>query len=306
MTTLTPFLLNFTDGRTLSLVDRFDLHNEHDDESAADAQHAAVNLDMPAFFLPPFLENGSLYGPDITEYVHSSSQVPLHDDSTQSSALAVSRCSRAQIEALVTSLQLCLEAHPHLAKAADGLSLEPNACALFEPVMATRLIESYFRKWHLHAPIIHQASFNADRVEPQLLLVLILMGAMFYARHAAALATDYLDVAEAFVFESSSFRIVFEEQDAAQTQSIFELLQAALIVVIMQDRGHDLASRRRMRLHRFIDVVSVARKLNIFSLVHADLPVEHRSFAQDEWERFASTEAKIRYGVEYVMVWIDC
>lgn len=278
---LTPFLLNFTDGKTRSLVDRFDLHGDHADRDDI----------VPGLFMPQFLEAGTLYGIDEAELDLAPST--SHENSAERDQHR-KRCSAHRLEMLVLALSKVKNALGNPADPNPPSNIGLDNCALFEPAMADRLIDTYFAKWHPHAPIIHQPTVQFDRMALPLLASIILMGAMFYAQHTAFIAIDWLDLVETFVFDHPDFRRVCESSDMIQSQVTFELLQASIIVVIMQDWGHDLVSRRRMRLHRYIDVIAVARSMNIFSILHT-YASDSAEFGEEQWHRYVAVEERIRY-----------
>lgn len=291
-----PFLMNFTDGRTLSLVDRFDLHG---DQNAISFE----NNTLPGLFLPPLFEDATLYGVDLGEDGPALTPVRSLELDEAHTTNTKFRCSRACLEELVSGLRACHATHAHMPRSEQlHRDFDFDNCVLFEPEMASRLVDSYFRKWHCHAPIIHRPTFDANRAQLPQLAAIIMMGAMFYARHTTVLATEWLDLIETYVFEHQDFRNISEGDGMHQTQATFEVLQAAVIVVIMQDWGHDLESRRRMRLHRYIDVVSVARSMRIFSITHPDLEISEHGLSEQEWLRYSRVEAQIRYTPRYVFI----
>jgi Fungal specific transcription factor domain len=130
-------------------------------------------------------------------------------------------------------------------------------------------IQTYFHHFHPHFSVIHRPSFDIKTTSPRLLLAVSLAGSLYMSlSHDIGRGKGLLDLAEEFIFRDATLKRVAkgssnnEVNDAANDaagvcESSLEILQAAFIIVVLQNWEGNKAAQRRARVDRLQQLVSV-------------------------------------------------
>jgi hypothetical protein len=156
-----------------------------------------------------------------------------------------------------------------------GLDEHFNMSSLSELLFSGKSIAAhiarYFDKWQQACPIIHEASFDRDKVPLRLLVVMTLIGAMYSKdRERKCAGRQLLDIAELVVFDAEIFssaaeigrQIRMDQETAAShkreyTWDEFQELQAAYLMVEAQYWAGSRTSKGRAVDLRVGSLVSV-------------------------------------------------
>jgi hypothetical protein len=112
--------------------------------------------------------------------------------------------------------------------------------------------------------IVLKSFFDLSSTSTPLLLAMLLMGAICAgSKEAKYNAIEYADKTELTVFDDPSFqRLVYQKRESRcdmLRKSDIEIIQAAILMILIQISSPDSESRRRIRIHRYPALVSVAR-----------------------------------------------
>ncbi|CRK15047.1 hypothetical protein BN1708_011316 [Verticillium longisporum] len=173
-------------------------------------------------------------------------------------------------------------------------SLGPYIRVIFCKTRVQALVQSYFTSWHPHCPILRKPSFDAVSVFPPLLAAVMMVGATYYSEETAEAADNCLEAVEHYVFEHEAFRRLLDPAEAEAVSTDIAPLQAAFIIAILLHWNNYSASRRRVRLHRYADLVAAARNLGLPSHRHSDGAQAGMPTSEREWDIFFRAEEAIR------------
>jgi hypothetical protein len=130
-------------------------------------------------------------------------------------------------------------------------------------------IEAYFERIvRPRSRIVLKSTFHLATVTTPLLLSISLMGANSDTTESVKLQTiEYVEMAENVIFESADFhRLIYRKQetgwDSMETTDI-ELVQAAILILLIQLSSPNAATRRRIRIQRYPALVSLARATSL-------------------------------------------
>ncbi|KAJ5222952.1 uncharacterized protein N7469_009192 [Penicillium citrinum] len=139
--------------------------------------------------------------------------------------------------------------------------------------------------------IVLKSLFKISSVSTPLLLAIVLMGAICGGSgNVKSNAIEYTDLAELLIFENPSFqRLVYQKRssdcDSLEMEDI-ELIQAAILMILIQISSPDAESRRRVRIHRYNTLVSVARSTGLTQVKNRwhvpSNPLDHELFLRNE------------------------
>ncbi|KAL7931664.1 hypothetical protein V8C35DRAFT_329339 [Trichoderma chlorosporum] len=132
-------------------------------------------------------------------------------------------------------------------------TLEQQCLDFFNPLNLRRFLDSYWKRWHRHCPIIHPSSFNPSQAPPELLLAMVLLGACFTkSPEDRQNARKWLEPAERLVFALPwlSRGTQGGRADPVLTRyNKLRILQSAILVCVLQTwEGSDEAKERIRRL----------------------------------------------------------
>ncbi|KAL4890034.1 hypothetical protein BDV59DRAFT_209967 [Aspergillus ambiguus] len=172
--------------------------------------------------------------------------------------------------------------------------LERDCARFFSPKNLEKFIRIYWASWYPHYPVIHKPTFSIPNAPAHLTAAMAIIGACFSPnsndRHSAKL---WLNSVEEMVFSNRYFGdIILHDPATVNMRDIVQLLQAAHCVCTFQISEGSQVSRRRIRRQRFNLLVSLARDLNLFNVVHSHLDsLQESEFC---WDSFVATEECIR------------
>jgi hypothetical protein len=101
---------------------------------------------------------------------------------------------------------------------------------------------------------------------------------------------DYVEIAENAVFESQCFHDLVHgarrvESDLLPSQSI-EIIQAAIVVILLQISSPNLTTRRRIRIQRYLALVSAAQATGLTKVRNrwqdSNTPMSYQQFIRNE------------------------
>lgn len=115
--------------------------------------------------------------------------------------------------------------------------------------------------------VVLKTTFNLESISVPLLLSILIMGATCGTSDSAkSQAVEYANMAEFAVFENPTFlRLVYRKRDHDEPiqKNDLEIVQAALLVILVQIASPDTEARRRIRIQRYPALVSVARATSL-------------------------------------------
>ncbi|GMG23388.1 unnamed protein product [Aspergillus oryzae] len=138
-----------------------------------------------------------------------------------------------------------------------------GAESFFSPTNITLFVSAFFEHSYKGIRFIHKASFNAHTISTQLLLAITLMGATCVSPQDASSAEGYSDVAEYLIFDGPEFGKVFNIDNPSLARENMEILQAAMVISVIQWSKGDVTIKRRIRTQRFPALVCAARALRL-------------------------------------------
>ncbi|KAL5042194.1 hypothetical protein BDW71DRAFT_200764 [Aspergillus fruticulosus] len=197
------------------------------------------------------------------------------------------------MEAVETSKSMELEG-----SAAMQLPLDATQLAPFFTVSNVGIFVSvFFHSLHWHLPVVHFPTFDPGNVSNPLLLSIFLTGATYSnSFNESALLPRLLDVAEEYIFRkvtALSTQSTPPTRDPRSQRSTIQLIQAALIIEMLQFGQERVETRRRIRIIRHPSLVSLMRCLGIFNLKRSQPPTVIES---DDalWKSLVAEEVCIR------------
>ncbi|KAJ6096101.1 hypothetical protein N7486_006847 [Penicillium sp. IBT 16267x] len=164
--------------------------------------------------------------------------------------------------------------------------------ALFGVSNISAFISAFFQSLHWHLPIIHFPTFDPGNVPNPLLLAIFLSGATYTTPlEGASLSPWIFDVAEEYIFRKILNLTTPTSKDPMHILPTVHLVQAALIMEMLQFGRDDMQTRRRIRIMRHPCLVSTIRSLGIFQLKRRTAPNVHDDRA---WRILVAEEVCIR------------
>jgi hypothetical protein len=187
----------------------------------------------------------------------------------------------------------------------DRAQLFDEMCLeFFNPMNLRRLLNTYWKRWHRHCPIIHPPSFDPSQAPAELILAMVLIGACVSKdSQDANYARKLLDCAERLIFELPwlSREIGSNQTDASLTRGTkLRLLQAAIIMCSLQTwEGSDKA-KARIRKLRYPYVAQACQEL-VYSQPGEQIGIGLAATLQ-HWDEFIIEEQIIRYELIYLFI----
>lgn len=142
-------------------------------------------------------------------------------------------------------------------------------------------IKLYFRHWHKHGPIVHEATFNPCTAALPLVLASMSLGGMYsHAKEDVDKLKVLLDTIEAFVYSmprlSEEYDLpdrtyVNHREDSSLEWQRFQLeeLQGAYLVIVLQYWTGNPIARTRVRQQRYGRVVAIMHHLEMQTVQHS-------------------------------------
>lgn len=152
--------------------------------------------------------------------------------------------------------------------------------------------------------IVLKSAFNLDSISPPLLLAMILMGASCgISEDMKSKVVDYVEIAEYAVFENQCLHDLVHgarrvESGLLSSQSV-EIIQAAILVILLQISSPNATARRRIRIQRYLALVSAARATGLTKVRNR----WHDSNTPMSYQQFIRNEICIRLGILFHVIY---
>ncbi|KAE8381680.1 hypothetical protein BDV26DRAFT_278667 [Aspergillus bertholletiae] len=288
------FLRHFTDpyvekdrlaiGTTAECSVRRNLESlySHLEDALAPSDSMATNFGdisgAELFFRPPLLTD-EYFPTDLLSYGPTKLSEQLHD---------------LMMELIETSKSMRIDDTKDQQLQLDITQLAP----LFTVSNVAIFISVYFHSLYWHLPVVHFPTFDPGNISNPLLLSIFLTGATYSSSlDEAALLPRILDVAEEHIFRqvtALSTKAAPPTHDLKRQISTIQLLQAALIIEMLQFGQEQVETRRRIRIIRHPSLVSLLRCLGIFHLKRSRPPTVCTPGDDSTWRTLATEEVCIR------------
>ncbi|OQE30973.1 hypothetical protein PENFLA_c002G00743 [Penicillium flavigenum] len=158
-----------------------------------------------------------------------------------------------------------------------------------------RFLEYFWSLWYPNCPIIHKLLFDPHIAIPELLSVMVVIGACLspYQEDIKA-AKKWFDSIEELIFSHECFRDnpSPRSNDLAWKKERLQSIQAGYLVCSLQKREGPGEAQARIRRYRHASMVTLARHLGIGNASHRHLKVHDGS--QAWWQQFAEEEEIMR------------
>lgn len=146
----------------------------------------------------------------------------------------------------------------------NQLSTKDAGVEFFNPVNLDRFLLYYWSRWAFNCPIIHKPSLELGNIRVELLLAMVLTGALtspdLQDRQGAR---SWLDVVEEIIFRhpflSGHMEPSVDNDSVTLSREKLTMLQSALFISVMQNWEGTESAQNRTRQHRFSSVVFVSR-----------------------------------------------
>ncbi|KAL4861724.1 hypothetical protein BDV12DRAFT_190892 [Aspergillus spectabilis] len=158
-------------------------------------------------------------------------------------------------------------------------------------------ISVFFHSLYWHLPVVHFPTFDPGNISNPLLLSVFLAGATYSGTFDdAALLSGVLDVAEEYIFRrvtAQSSQSDIPTNGLTQHGPTIQLIQAALIMEMLQFGQERVETRRRIRIIRHPILVSFMRCLGMFQL-NQSMPLIAGDGDDTTWRTLVAEETCIR------------
>lgn len=134
---------------------------------------------------------------------------------------------------------------------------------LFAPYNVEYFLDLYWKKWAFNCPIIHEPSFDPSQVCPELLLVMVITGALLCPDEQIILSgRKCLDITERIIFQHPLFSSRANAEPGADNESSLhvdlDMLRSGLLVSVLQNWEGTHEARPRIRHDRYHSVIVVS------------------------------------------------
>ncbi|RAH78212.1 hypothetical protein BO86DRAFT_439222 [Aspergillus japonicus CBS 114.51] len=165
---------------------------------------------------------------------------------------------------------------------------------LFTTSNLSIFISAYFQSLHWHLPIVHFPTFDPGNVSNSLLISIFLAGATYAtSQDGTVVPPGLLDVAEEYIFRRVANLSAASIHISQLSQSFpeLEVVQAALIIEMLQFGQGSLQTRRRIRIIRHPCVISTIRSMGIFQYKRSMAP---QICDELTWRKLIAEEVLVR------------
>ncbi|KAH7015484.1 hypothetical protein EDB80DRAFT_708043 [Ilyonectria destructans] len=312
------FLLRYTNPRNNTLQEYFNL-SAASKESLSESTGSNQDLNS----LEPGLPDSDVYGILDTwfwAHLEESGSFDVAENESLNSFLTPNTQSRTvrectaqeepsrqahykdcQVELRMTEIISALRSNSSDENSTEHVAtVSKSAELIFAVDKVDEFVQLYFENWHRHCPMLHRPSFNLLTAFTPLITAVILVGAIYSSTESAEAARVCLNAAENYIFRHEAFRRLLDPPSRTTTILSIEPLQAGFIISIPQHWDHHRDSRHRVRLHRYVDLISASRHLGLPKLRHDNTNFD-RGFPSDDSDHrvFIKDEEGIR-----LMTWI--
>ncbi|BCR86811.1 uncharacterized protein ACHE_30798S [Aspergillus chevalieri] len=159
-----------------------------------------------------------------------------------------------------------------------------------------RFVNAFFDNSNHSNCFVYKGSFNVNTASTQLLLAILLLGATCISPEDAATAEKFSERFEYSVFESPEFqRLLYQENHPTPSRENIQLVQAAMLTIVLRPSTGQLETERRIRIQRVPALVSAVRLLNLTQVLN-DTVLDGEKANLDEYIR---RETLVR-----IMAWV--
>ncbi|KAL2067215.1 hypothetical protein VTL71DRAFT_1639 [Oculimacula yallundae] len=172
-------------------------------------------------------------------------------------------------------------------------------------------IKLYFRHWHKHAPMVHEATFNPCTAAIPLVLSLLSLGGMYSKDSKDVTQLKLLlDTIESYIFslpglceeyEMPGRMYVKHGEDSSPEWQQYQLqeLQGAYLMIVLQYWTGNPTARTRVRQQRFPKIVHIFHILDVLTIQHSPATLINDQASFRTWIR---KESFIRTATIVVML----
>lgn len=303
------FLLRYTNPRNNTLQEYFN-SSAASKESLSESTGSNQDLDS----LEPGLHDSDVYGildtwfwahledsgsfdaaenESLNSFLTSNTQPrTVWECTAQEGPSRQSHYKDCHVELRMTEIISALRSNSSNENSTEHVAAVPKSAELIFAVdKVDEFVQSYFENWHRHCPVLHRPSFNLLTAFTPLITAVILVGAIYSSTESAEAARVCLNAAENYIFRHEAFRRLLDPPSRTTSILSIEPLQAGFIISIPQHWDHHRDSRHRVRLHRYVDLISASRHLGLPKLRHDNTNFDrgfpsddsdHRAFIKDE------------------------
>ncbi|KAL2810475.1 hypothetical protein BJX63DRAFT_316784 [Aspergillus granulosus] len=197
------------------------------------------------------------------------------------------------LEVIETSKSMRLGGNGGTMSLHDVAQLAP----LFTVSNLATFITVFFHSLHWHLPVVHFPTFDPGNTFNPLLLAIFLTGAAYSSSsNNSTLLPSLLDVAEEHIFRqitTLSTQCAPPKNNITHQCSTIQLMQAALIIEMLQFGQEKVETRRRIRIIRHPSLISLMRCMGIFNLKRINSPTAC-NHDDNKWKELVAEEVCIR------------
>lgn len=217
----------------------------------------------------------------------------LHNESQSGSNESTVGCEARVVDVILQLLaaqnQRNLRTSRH-----DPLTDENQARRVFTAANLTRFTSAYFNRVHTFSPVVYRPTFEIEKASVPLILAMFIVGAMHSApQDQVLLARQYATMIEEYIFSHEVFSSPLPEVSAGLEDERLEILQAAMLVYLLQLHNNNEPTRERIRNQRHPCLIAKMRAFG-FPAVRHEEPTG--STTLPSLKTFVNNEVKIRYG----------
>ncbi|KAJ5908070.1 hypothetical protein N7495_000752 [Penicillium taxi] len=250
-----PFLLNFSRSGNRNLGD---VNQVLSQLSAAESPDENSNSALPSHEIEA--DRADLFFEESWEIFFGSYK---NDAQTRGSPLARGLEDPDQRQMAAIQMIDCITGICHDCKRAEYTLDADRIREFFSEDAVYNFIEAYFeRTVRPRSRIVLKPYFDLATISTSLLLSIFLMGAICGTSDSTIQALEYAEMAERVVFESPVLQaLMHRKQDDVESlqESEMELIQAAILIILIQISSPNTETRHRTRIQRYPALVSVAR-----------------------------------------------
>ncbi|KAI5364036.1 hypothetical protein Slin15195_G096910 [Septoria linicola] len=173
-------------------------------------------------------------------------------------------------------------------------SVERDCQRFFSAGNIRLFLEVYWAIWSPNVPLLHKPTFDVAKAKPVLVAAMVTIGAsMSPAQSDRSSARQFYNAVEETVFYDDDF-CANEDSSMFPSKAKVQSLQAAYVVMLVQNWEGSHSSKRRIRRFRYSTVIAIARNVGLKHTRHPNYT--DLSF---DWHSFVLREELIR-----VFLWI--
>lgn len=267
------FLLNYTEPSTKSAHDFHRMLGGHSD-NVSESMDVATGCDSMVSF--QFTESW-------LSIFHTFIDVEALDMLSHDAHLLYGLEDSAKLESTIDRLTIHLE-QLQVSDPMEEAEL-PKKELFLSKANIIRFVNAFFDNSNHSNCFAYKGSFNVNTASTQLLLAILLLGATCISPEDAATAEKFSERFEYSVFESPEFqRLLYQENHPTPSRENIQLVQAAMLTIVLRPSTGQLETERRIRIQRVPALVSAVRLLNLTQVLN-DTVLDGEKANLDEYIR---------------------